>query len=275
MPRLEQNVTFPVLIFWQRDDGGMKTEWIPNVSINGGIEEQVLRILPFTLTQFNIPIDPATLFDAFWLDSDSWIADTAEQASPEWAERPLVAVDRRIAEHGIDYFKALVLAVPQYQDAWSAATARKSRSHRTQGAPLPEHREFDLFISHASEDKDSIARPLYKELVARGCKVWFDETVLQLGDSLRRKIDEGLTRCLYGVVILSPNFFQKEWPRKELDGLVARETASGGKAILPIWHKIDHSGVAAYSPTLADRIAAPSSEGVPAVAAQILAVLGK
>jgi hypothetical protein len=137
------------------------------------------------------------------------------------------------------------------------------------------HREFDVFISHASEDKESIARPLYQVLVAKGCKVWFDEAVLQLGDSLHRKINEGLSKCRYGVVILSPNFFQKEWPQRELDGFVARETASGDKAILPIWHKVNRSDVAAYSPTLADRIEAVSSEGVEAVAEKIRAVLEK
>jgi hypothetical protein len=134
---------------------------------------------------------------------------------------------------------------------------------------------FDAFISHASEDKDSIARPLYRELNAQGVTVWFDEAVLKLGDSLRRKIDEGLTKCRYGVVILSPHFFRKEWPQKELDGLVARETASGEKAVLPVWHEIDRDGVLAYSPTLADRVAARSAEGVAVVAAKILAVLKK
>ncbi len=134
---------------------------------------------------------------------------------------------------------------------------------------------FDVFISHASEDKDSIARPLYRELNAQGVTVWFDEAVLELGDSLRRKIDEGLTKCRYGVVILSPHFFRKQWPQKELDGLVARETASGEKAVLPVWHEIDRDGVLAYSPTLADRVAARSAEGVAVVAAKILAVLKK
>jgi hypothetical protein len=134
---------------------------------------------------------------------------------------------------------------------------------------------FDVFISHASEDKDAIARPLYQELNAQGVRVWFDEAVLELGDSLRRKIDEGLTKCRYGVVILSPHFFRKQWPQKELDGLVARETASGEKAVLPVWHEIDHDGVLVYSPTLADRVAARSAEGVAVVAAKILAVLKK
>jgi hypothetical protein len=137
------------------------------------------------------------------------------------------------------------------------------------------HREFDVFISHASEDKESIARPLCKALAASGCKVWFDEAVLELGDSLRQKIDEGLRKCRYGVVILSHSFFQKKWPQNELNGLVARETASGKKVILPIWHQIDQVGVARYSPMLADRWAAQASEGVEALAGVIVAVLQK
>jgi hypothetical protein len=154
-----------------------------------------------------------------------------------------------------------------------AAPAPTAAPARANARPATKH--FDVFISHASEDKDSIARPLYRELNAQDVTVWFDEAVLELGDSLRRKIDEGLTKCRYGVVILSPHFFRKQWPQKELDGLVARETASGEKAVLPVWHEIDRDGVLAYSPTLVDRIAARSAEGVAVVAAKILAVLKK
>jgi TIR domain len=132
---------------------------------------------------------------------------------------------------------------------------------------------YDIFISHASEDKDSIARPLYEELKNKGVSVWFDEAVLSLGDTLRRKIDEGLSKCKYGVVILSPSFLSKEWPQRELDGLVARETASGKKAILPIWHDIDHDTVLRYSPTLADKLAGNSKEGLQIIVAKILEVL--
>ena len=49
--------------------------------------------------------------------------------------------------------------------------------------------EFDIFISHASEDKDDLVRPLAEQLRPRGLRVWFDETELKLGDSLRRSID--------------------------------------------------------------------------------------
>jgi TIR domain len=91
-----------------------------------------------------------------------------------------------------------------------------------------------------------------------------------MGDSLRRKIDEGLVLCRYGIVIISPSFLTKEWPQRELDGLVAREAVSGKKAILPIWHQIDRSTVVSYSPTLADRLAGRSDEGVDVLVRTIL-----
>jgi hypothetical protein len=137
----------------------------------------------------------------------------------------------------------------------------------------PTTQKLDVFISHASEDKAAVARPIFEALSGMGVSVWFDEAELTLGDSLRRKIDEGLTRCRFGVVILSRPFFLKEWPQRELDGLVARETASGEKAILPVWHEIDHDTVVEFSPTLADRFAANTEKGLDFVVAEILKVL--
>ena len=94
-----------------------------------------------------------------------------------------------------------------------------------------------------------------------------------MGDSLRRQIDGGLARCRFGVVILSPKFFARDWPQKELDGLVARENASGEKAILPVWHNLTKIQVARFSPTLADRLAGNSKEGIRALVAKIQAAL--
>jgi hypothetical protein len=134
-------------------------------------------------------------------------------------------------------------------------------------------RPCDIFLSHASEDKVAIARPLYNALKKAGVKVWFDEAELTMGDSLRRQIDGGLARCRFGVVILSPKFFAKDWPQKELDGLVARENASGEKGILPVWHNLTKVQVARFSPTLADRLAGNSKEGIRALVMKIQAAL--
>ena len=51
---------------------------------------------------------------------------------------------------------------------------------------------FDIFLSHASEDKETFARPLAEQLQAAGLRVWFDEFTLTVGDGLRRSIDRGL-----------------------------------------------------------------------------------
>ncbi|MCE6007927.1 TIR domain-containing protein [Acinetobacter soli] len=114
--------------------------------------------------------------------------------------------------------------------------------------------EYDLFISHASEDKDDFVRPLAETLQELGVKVWYDEFTLKVGDSLRRNIDTGLRNSKYGTVVLSADFIKKEWTNYELDGLVAREM-NGHKMILPIWHRISKTEVMNYSPNLADKVA--------------------
>ncbi|UOE72485.1 toll/interleukin-1 receptor domain-containing protein [Acinetobacter baumannii] len=123
--------------------------------------------------------------------------------------------------------------------------------------PEPEP-EYDLFISHASEDKDDFVRPLAETLQGLGLKVWYDEFSMRVGDSLRRKIDSGLRNSRYGTVVLSADFIKKEWTNYELDALVAREM-NGHKMILPIWHKITKTDVMKYSPNLADKIALNTS----------------
>lgn len=127
----------------------------------------------------------------------------------------------------------------------------------------------DLFISHASEDKATAARPLADALVARGLSVWYDEYTLTLGDSLPGEIDRGLAGCQFGVVVLSPNFFAKHWPRQELDALVAREASERAKRILPIWFGVDHLAVAQFSPILASKVGVSLDRGVAAVAGEI------
>lgn len=99
-----------------------------------------------------------------------------------------------------------------------------------------------------------IARPLAEALKNLGFNIWFDEFALTVGDSLRRSIDRGLANSRFGIVILSPAFFARQWPQCELDGLIAKESY-GGKVILPLWHHVTKDDVMKYSPTLADKVA--------------------
>ncbi len=117
---------------------------------------------------------------------------------------------------------------------------------------------YDVFVSHASEDKDDFVRDFVKCLQQNGLKVWYDEFTLRVGDSLRRSIDNGLRNSRYGIVVLSEAFFSKEWPQRELDGLFAREV-NGEKVILLIWHKISKNEVMKFSPIIADMLALNTS----------------
>jgi hypothetical protein len=130
-----------------------------------------------------------------------------------------------------------------------------------------------VFISHASEDKDEVARPLAEELTRRGFRVWYDEYSLRVGDSLREKIDEGLSTCTFGLVAISPSFMAKPWPNREVNGLVALETGDGRKRILPVWHNTNAAEVTRWSPTIADLKAITTDRGLDVVADEIARVL--
>lgn len=133
---------------------------------------------------------------------------------------------------------------------------------------------FDVFISHASEDKEPFVGELARALRRRGLVVWYDEFTLRPGDNLRRSIDAGLATSRYGIVVLSRAFFGKEWPQRELDGLTALEMSDGRKRILPVWHEVTQADVAAASPTLAGIFAARSASGPEQTADTLLGVIG-
>ncbi len=134
-------------------------------------------------------------------------------------------------------------------------------------------REYDVFVAHANEDKEAVARPFSHTLNERGLVVWFDEFELRVGDSLRRKIDAGIARSRSGIVILSHPFFAKGWSQYELDGLVTM-AVSGKQVILLLRHDISKDDVVSYSPSLADKVALRTADyTIDEIADEIAAVV--
>lgn len=137
------------------------------------------------------------------------------------------------------------------------------------------NKEYDVFISHASEDKDSVVRPLAIALKNKGVNVWYDEFELKIGDSLRRKIDHGLSKSKFGIVVISRSFIKKGWTNYELDGLMTK-AISGQQILLPIWHDITKQEVIDYSPSLTDKVARNTSqETVEEIAEEIAELIVK
>lgn len=120
-------------------------------------------------------------------------------------------------------------------------------------------KEYDVFISHASEDKDEVARPLAEALRNNGLSVWYDEFELRIGDSLRRKIDKGIANSNFGVIVISRDFISKGWTNYELDGLITR-AVNGDQTMLPVWHNVTKREVINYSPSLADKLARSTAD---------------
>lgn len=131
--------------------------------------------------------------------------------------------------------------------------------------------EYDVFVSHAYEDKESFVDEFVEALRNQGLKVWYDTDKLKWGDSMREKIDKGLAKSRYGVVVLSPNYIaeHKYWTKAELNGLFQVETVNG-KTILPIWHNLTKKQVVEYSPIIADRKAMTTALMTPQEIAEAL-----
>jgi len=112
-------------------------------------------------------------------------------------------------------------------------------------------KKYDIFISHASEDKDSLVRPLATVLERLSVRVWYDEFSLQLGDSLIASIDKGLQESRFGLVVLSKSFLGKNWTEYELRSLMTRQI-DGERVILPLWYGVTKEDVKKCSLYLAD-----------------------
>ena len=124
--------------------------------------------------------------------------------------------------------------------------------------------EYDVFVSHASEDKESFVDEFVQALKNQNLRVWYDALNIEWGDSLRAKIDEGLRCSRFGVVILSPDYIDegKYWTKAELNGLFQLESVNG-KALLPIWHRLTKKEVMDFSPIIADRNALKTADMTP------------
>jgi len=121
------------------------------------------------------------------------------------------------------------------------------------------NKEFDVFISHAWPDKETFVRPLAAALQTLGVRVWYDEFSLELGDSISEQIDRGIAGARFGIVVISPAFLSRNWPKHELRGLISRDVDQDVR-LLPIWHGVNKQEVSDFSPSIADKLAIDTSQ---------------
>lgn len=151
-------------------------------------------------------------------------------------------------------------AIKRMQDSYEQRINELSRSNLPKSVLTKEQseigitEEYDVFVSHAWEDKESFADEFVKALRDKGIRVWYDTSQIKWGDSMRERIDEGLKKSKFGIAILSPNYIAegKYWTKAELDGLFQLDSVNG-KPLLPIWHDLTKKQVVEFSPIIANR----------------------
>ncbi len=122
---------------------------------------------------------------------------------------------------------------------------------------------WDFFISHASADKETVARPLANALAARGQRVWYDELQIRIGDDLADAIAFGTKASLFGVVVLSKAFLGRRWTEAELAALTS-------KRVFLVLHGLEPQDLRQIRPELEDRFHAVSSSGADRVADSLI-----
>lgn len=143
---------------------------------------------------------------------------------------------------------------------------KKNESEVVASNSQQENVEWDVFVSHAGEDKDSFVRPFVEKLRSMGLKVWYDEFELKWGSKLMMSIHLGLKKSRYGIVVLSRAFFGKPWPEAELAALFNMMITSKKDTLLPLRHGISHKELIEKTPLLSDIINRSSDDGVDALA---------
>jgi hypothetical protein len=131
-------------------------------------------------------------------------------------------------------------------------------------------KNWDFFISYASEDRQEAADPIELELTKRGFAVWLDHKTLDAPTELATQIQKGLSECHFGVVILSPRFLEKDWTMREVDTLFAIESIEGRRRVVPLLHKMTTSELEARAPDLRVKHPIPTRDGAERVCDQIL-----
>lgn len=132
----------------------------------------------------------------------------------------------------------------------------------------------DFFISHASEDKDSVVRDLANNLMMNGALVFYDEYSIKLGDSLSDSINKGITNSNHAIIVLSKYFFEKGWTNAELQALFNKSLREQFKMLI-IYHEIDHTQVAEKYPLLADIKGIDSSVGIEKISQALFEAISK
>ena len=132
---------------------------------------------------------------------------------------------------------------------------------------------YDVFLAHASADKETIVQPLALELSSHDVTVWYDDSEISLGENIREKIDRGLLASKVGVFVISTAFMESDWSLYEFESILSR-AVNGDSCIVPIWHDVSDQQTQLLSPLIRNvRGAMTSVDSLSDIAASIASLV--
>lgn len=112
--------------------------------------------------------------------------------------------------------------------------------------------KYDVFISHANKDKLNFIDDLYSSLDSLGINIFYDKKSLEWGDKWKDRILDGVNQSEFAIIVISENFFGREWTEKELNEFLNRQNKNGQKIILPVVHNITMEQLRDKYPSIAE-----------------------
>lgn len=111
---------------------------------------------------------------------------------------------------------------------------------------------YDVFVSHANADKTDYVNELKLSLDKLNINIFYDKDSLEWGDNWKNRIYEGVEKAEFAIIVISENFFDREWTEKKLTEFLSRQNRNGQKIILPILHNITIEQLQKKYPDVAD-----------------------
>lgn len=197
--------------------------------------------------------------------------DDYNMESNVWMDDVQIFYDNYLKNHALGKRIDTLLFLREYDGLVSALTSISNdrqfidKMSSIQEVSVPKYLaktlpEYDVFISHANKDKVDLVENLYQSLNKLGVKIFYDKESLEWGDNWKDKILNGVNKAEFAIIVISENFFDREWTEKELNEFLSRQNRNGQKIILPILKNITIEQLEQKYPTVADIQAIDSSE---------------
>ena len=185
------------------------------------------------------------------LQANIWMDDVQTFYSTYLRSHPLSSrIDSLLFQRKFDELVAALTSISKdeaFIDKMNGV--EKVEVPKYQAKTLP---EYDVFISHANKDKEDLIEELYQSLQKLGISIFYDKESLEWGDNWKERILNGTKKAEFAIIVISENFFDREWTERELSEFLNRQNRNGQKLILPIVHNITMQQLQEKYPNVAD-----------------------